>query len=76
MKYTKEKFKELWEANEQSSRLTFDDIADCAVAWGISSKPKIKPIQLIQYQVLKAANISDAEEYSPYKDIDEPELGY
>lgn len=76
MIYTKEKFKELWEANEQGSGLTFNDIADCAINWNISSNPKIRPIQLIQYQVLKAANVKDAEDYNPYNDIDEPELGY
>ena len=49
MIYTKEKFKELWEANENGSGITFNDIADCAVAWGISSRPKTRPINLIRY---------------------------
>lgn len=65
MIYTKEKFKELWEANENGSGITFNDIADCAVAWGISSRPKTRPINLISYMVLKAANVCDAEEYNP-----------
>ncbi len=65
MKYSKEKFKELWEANENGSGITFDDIADCAVAWGISPRPKTRPIDLIRYMVLKAANACDAEEYNP-----------
>ena len=65
MIYTKEKFKELWEANENGSGITFNDIADCAVAWGISSRPKTRPINLIRYMVLKAANVCDAEEYNP-----------
>lgn len=65
MIYTKEKFKELWEANECGSGITFNDIADCAVAWGISSRPKTRPINLIRYMVLKAANVCDAEDYNP-----------
>ena len=65
MIYTKEKFKELWEANENGSGITFNDIADCAVAWGISSRPKTRPVNLIRYMVLKAANVCDAEEYNP-----------
>lgn len=65
MIYTKEKFKELWEANENGSDITFNDIADCAVAWSISSRPKTRPINLIRYMVLKAANVCDAEDYNP-----------
>lgn len=62
---TKEEFKKLWEANENGSGITFDDIADCAVAWGISPRPRTRPIDHIRYMVLKAANVCDAEEYNP-----------
>lgn len=65
MKYSKEKFKELWEANGCGSGITYDDIADCAVAWGISECPRIRPIDDITYRVLKAADVKDAEEYNP-----------
>lgn len=65
MIYTKEKFKELWEANEWGSSITYDDIADCAVAWGISYNPRLGPINEIAYKVLKAAQVNDAEEYNP-----------
>lgn len=66
MVYTKEKFKELWEANEWGSSITYDDIADCAVAWGISEGPRILPIDGdLAYRVLKAAQVNDAEEYNP-----------
>ena len=44
-------------------KITFDDIAKCAVEWGISSNPKIRGIYDIRYKVLKAANCSDAEKY-------------
>lgn len=65
MVYTKEKFKELWEANEYGSGITYDDIAECAKAWGISSNPRIRPVDEITYKVLKAAQTNDAEEYNP-----------
>ncbi len=65
MVYSKEKFKELWEANSAGSGITFDDIAECAVAWGISRDPRTRPIDEITYKVLKAAQVNDAEEYNP-----------
>ena len=65
MVYTKEEFKQLWEANSAGSGITHDDIADCAVAWGISSHPRTRPIDEITYKVLKAAQVNDAEEYNP-----------
>lgn len=65
MVFTREKFKELWEANSAGSGITFDDIAECAIAWGISSHPRTRPIDEITYKVLKAAQTNDAEEYNP-----------
>lgn len=65
MVFTREKFKELWEANSAGSGITFDDIAECAIAWGISSHPRTRPIDEITYRVLKAAQVNDAEEYNP-----------
>lgn len=65
MVYTKEDFKRLWEANSAGSGITYDDIADCAVAWGISYNPRLGPINEIKYRVLKAAQTNDAEEYNP-----------
>lgn len=35
MIYTKEEFKKLWEADDEGSGITYDDIADCAKAWGL-----------------------------------------
>ena len=65
MIYTKEEFKKLWEDDEPSSGITFDDIADCAKNWGLFSKPRCCPILLVRYKVLCAAGCSDAEEYNP-----------
>lgn len=68
MVYTKEDFKRLWEANEYGSGINYDDIADCAVAWGISESPRIRLIGDITYRVLKAAGVIDAEKYNPNPD--------
>ena len=65
MIYTKEKFKELREANEYGSDITFNDIIECAVAWGISCDPRTRPLDEITYKVLKAAQVNDAEKYNP-----------
>lgn len=65
---TREEFKRRWELNENGDGICFDDIAECAKAWGISSCPRIRPIDLIRYQVLKSANTKDAEEYKPTED--------
>ena len=63
MVYTKEEFKKEW--SKKDCKITFDDIADCAKAWGISSNPKIRPIHQIRYLVVKAAGCPDAEEWNP-----------
>lgn len=71
MTYTKEKFKELWEANDEGSGITFDDIADCAKDWGLFSRPRCCPIHLVRYKVLCAANCIDAEDYNPADEEDD-----
>lgn len=65
---TKEEFKKRWESDDNGGGITMDDIADCAKDWGISERPKIRPMQLIRYQVLVAADVNDAEEFAPQED--------
>lgn len=65
---TREEFKQKWEADEEGSGITFDDIADCAKEWGLFDKPKCCDINIVLYEVLKAAKCVDAEEFKP--DID------
>ena len=60
---TKEEFKRRWELNSEGDGITYSDIADCAIAWGISSSPRTRPIITIAALVLKAANTNDADEY-------------
>lgn len=66
---TKEEFKTRWESDDTGGGINYDDIADCAVAWGISRTPKTCRIDVIRYQVLKAAGTVDAEEYKPEEQL-------
>jgi hypothetical protein len=59
MIYTKEEFKRRWDSNEKSDVITYNDIADCAKAWGLYSTPKICPIDDVYDAVLAAANCND-----------------
>ena len=54
---TKSEFKTRWESNEEGGGITFDDIAKCAVSWGLYSKPRIYPISEVFIAVLKAAGL-------------------
>ena len=63
---TREEFKKLWEADEKGSGITFDDIADRAKEWGLFDYPKRCDINIVRYEVLKAAKCVDAEEFNPY----------
>lgn len=60
----KQEFKRRWESNENGGGITFDDIANCAKEWGISAHPRTMQIDKIQYRVLKAADVIDAESYN------------
>lgn len=60
---TRNEFKKRWESDDEGGGITFDDIADAAIAWGISSSPKAMPILKVRYLVLAAAGTNDAEEY-------------
>ena len=62
---TKEEFKARWESNDNGGGINYDDIANCAVAWGVSRTPKTRRIDVIRYQVLVAAGTVDAEEFKP-----------
>jgi len=60
---TKQEFKKRWESNDNGDGITFDDIAECCIAWGIASRPRILNMMSVRYRVLKAANVVDAEDY-------------
>lgn len=65
MTMTKEEFKQRWESDDEGGGIDFDDIADCAKAWGLFRTPRISRIDLVRYRVLVAAGTVDAEEFKP-----------
>jgi hypothetical protein len=62
---TRKAFKQRWESNANGGGITFNDIAECAKAWGLFATPRIHPMGLVTYRVLKAADTTDAESYKP-----------
>jgi len=59
MVYTKEKFKELWDSDEDGGGITYEDIIDCAKDWGLSDDAPKTHITMVMYKVLKAADCKD-----------------
>ena len=54
---SKEEFKLRWESDDNGGGITYEDVAACAVAWGISQRPKTQPMNLILKRVLVAAGV-------------------
>jgi hypothetical protein len=71
MTMTKQEFKDRWDGDDNGGGISFDDIADCAKAWGLFRNPKTCRIDMVRYQVLKEAGTVDAEEYAPDKESDD-----
>jgi len=65
---TKEEFRKRWGRPTDPSDITFNDIAECAVEWGVELKPKTKSLDLVLYKVLVAAEVPEAENYRPLMD--------
>jgi hypothetical protein len=55
MKYTKAKFREMWDSDDNGGGITWDDVADCAKAWGLYSAPMIHPMHEVLMAVCEAA---------------------
>lgn len=62
---TKQQFKKRWESDDNGGGITFNDIAECAIEWGVSLSPRTRHIGSIRYLVLKAANTIDHEDFKP-----------
>ena len=52
---TKEEFKTRWDGDDNGGHITYDDIAECAVKWGLCARPKILNIDIVKKKVLEAA---------------------
>lgn len=70
MKMTKQEFKARWESDDNGGGITFNDIADCAIAWGLSTSPKAQAIDSVRYRVLKACDCVDAEDFLPLDQLE------
>lgn len=56
---TKEEFRKRWDGSPDGGGITFDDIADCAVEWGIFSNPKIHRMDVVANAVTAIAGCKD-----------------
>lgn len=65
---TKAEFKQRWESNDVGGGITYEDIAECAKAWGLYSTPRIHYIGKVTYEVLKAADTNDYKDFKPEDD--------
>jgi hypothetical protein len=54
-KFTKEQFVELW--NREDCDINWEEIADCAVSWGICSTPKTRQMSRVGNMVLRSAGL-------------------
>lgn len=52
---TKEEFKKRWDSNDDGGGIRNNDIAKCAVSWGLYNRPKIHSLRKVTEAVLKAA---------------------
>jgi len=50
---TKTTFKKMWDKDD--SNITFDDIAQCAIEWGLYKNPKTERIDIVANAVTKVA---------------------
>ena len=62
---TPEQFKTRWESDDDAGGITYDDIADCAKAWGLFSYPRLSQIDRVCYAVMNHAGTKDAEDFNP-----------
>lgn len=56
---TKEEFRERWDSDENGGGITYDDIAKCAIEWGLYSNPRTHGINEVAKKVVKYAGCRD-----------------
>lgn len=56
---TPTEFKTRWNSNDEGGGITFDDIANCAKAWGLYTQPRIRPMQEVVDAVLTKAEVKN-----------------
>lgn len=58
---TRRQFKTRWESGEDGGGITYDDIAECAIAWGLTGTPRAQSLNRVRDMVLEAAGIQEVE---------------
>ena len=53
MSMTRAEFAERWDKDEHGDGITINEIAECAVAWGLYDSPRIHPIREVSLAVVK-----------------------
>ena len=56
---TKAEFKARWDGDEKGGGITFEDIANCAVEWGLFNRPRCVRIDIVANRVTRAAGCRD-----------------
>lgn len=56
---TKEEFAKRWDSDEEGGGITYDDIAECAISWGVSARPRTQNMKKIVERVVKASGAKD-----------------
>ena len=57
---TKQEFKTRWLSGNDGGGITWDEIADCAVEWGLCDTPRIMEMNEVLDMVLYATGIEKA----------------
>jgi len=60
-----------WAGYLEITHPDFDEVADCAEAWGLFRRPRTSQINRVLYSVLKAADVEDAEAYNTNREEEE-----
>lgn len=56
---TKEEFRKRWDCSPDGGGITFDDIAECAIEWGLFSRPRIHRMDVVANAVTVSAGCED-----------------
>lgn len=52
MRMTREEFADRWDSDESGGGITYDDIADCAKAWGLYRRPRTANMEKVVERVV------------------------
>lgn len=59
MPMTKQEFAKRWDSDDEGGGITFDDIAECVVAWGVCPHPRSRPVDEVAKLVVAASGAND-----------------